>query len=569
MNEMELPMGDRVYAAERIMKKRVRRGRVEYFVKWKGWSQKHSTWEPEENILDGRLIDMFEQGQRDRDPTPNKRGPKRKESSRYSDASALASSSNGQPQEESTEDGEELPTEEAVSNSAESEVDVAVSSQSSEDSQQKRSKQSSAPGSPNASSAIPTTSTVTSITSSVTTYSSTSSDSSNTTSSLTSAQLTANSGISSDAGGGDAPSTGGTKRKAEVLSKESGKIGVTISTCGGSSKASASQMSPNSSIQSSKGGLGSPPGSPMHQPQPAASASSPGGVKEATLPSPSSPSPLSPSQRLGPPLAKMPRLVQEQSSTASDGNQAKPAPVLQRRFSASSAVSSRSQGSDSSSTGRTSAPTLPFSPESGPKSPTGWSSQGSPSPVSGVSSGMQVQSNNSTTKQAQMSTQSFGKKSAATFSSSDSKNSATENNSTQNSQLISLPPCDENVQTNSSSSTVSAPKGDKGESAGTGENGYDDAREGAEEDEEEWDEEEDPPGCEYWHSRVPSADQIFITDVTVNLRTVTIRECKTKSGFFKERGDRSLEEDFQGVDSKEGREDGREEGRAEVENDVK
>ncbi|XP_059480915.1 polycomb group protein Pc isoform X2 [Neocloeon triangulifer] len=70
--------GDRVYAAERIMKKRVRRGRVEYFVKWKGWSHRHSTWEPEENILDGRLIEIFEQGTKDKD-LPHKRGPKKKE----------------------------------------------------------------------------------------------------------------------------------------------------------------------------------------------------------------------------------------------------------------------------------------------------------------------------------------------------------------------------------------------------------------------------------------------------------------------------------------------------------
>lgn len=73
---MDLEMGDRVYAAERIMKKRVRRGRVEYFVKWKGWSQRHSTWEPEENILDGRLIDIFEQGQKV-DQQSNKRRSKR------------------------------------------------------------------------------------------------------------------------------------------------------------------------------------------------------------------------------------------------------------------------------------------------------------------------------------------------------------------------------------------------------------------------------------------------------------------------------------------------------------
>lgn len=43
------------------------------------------------------------------------------------------------------------------------------------------------------------------------------------------------------------------------------------------------------------------------------------------------------------------------------------------------------------------------------------------------------------------------------------------------------------------------------------------------------------PGSEYWLARNPVADQVFITDVTVNLKTVTIRECKTEKGFFKER----------------------------------
>lgn len=44
-----------------------------------------------------------------------------------------------------------------------------------------------------------------------------------------------------------------------------------------------------------------------------------------------------------------------------------------------------------------------------------------------------------------------------------------------------------------------------------------------------------PASAEYWLSRNPLADHIFITDVTVNLQTVTIRECKTQDGFFKNR----------------------------------
>ncbi|KAG7486873.1 hypothetical protein JOB18_041091 [Solea senegalensis] len=77
---MELSaVGDRVFAAEAILKRRVRKARLEYLVKWKGWAMKHSTWEPEENILDDRLILGFEQKERDREVNgPKKRGPKPK-----------------------------------------------------------------------------------------------------------------------------------------------------------------------------------------------------------------------------------------------------------------------------------------------------------------------------------------------------------------------------------------------------------------------------------------------------------------------------------------------------------
>merc|ERR1712226_1404544 len=52
-------MGDQVFAAEALTRKRVKGGRTEYLVKWKGWSAKHNSWEPEENILDPRLIHQY------------------------------------------------------------------------------------------------------------------------------------------------------------------------------------------------------------------------------------------------------------------------------------------------------------------------------------------------------------------------------------------------------------------------------------------------------------------------------------------------------------------------------
>ncbi|XP_060652480.1 polycomb group protein Pc [Drosophila nasuta] len=64
---------DRVYAAEKIIQKRVRKGVVEYRVKWKGWNQRYNTWEPEVNILDRRLIDIYELSNKS-SGTPSKRG---------------------------------------------------------------------------------------------------------------------------------------------------------------------------------------------------------------------------------------------------------------------------------------------------------------------------------------------------------------------------------------------------------------------------------------------------------------------------------------------------------------
>ncbi|XP_076210296.1 chromobox protein homolog 8-like isoform X2 [Aptenodytes patagonicus] len=77
---MELPaVGEHVFAVESIEKKRIRKGRVEYLVKWRGWSPKYNTWEPEENILDPRLLIAFQNREREMELYgPKKRGPKPK-----------------------------------------------------------------------------------------------------------------------------------------------------------------------------------------------------------------------------------------------------------------------------------------------------------------------------------------------------------------------------------------------------------------------------------------------------------------------------------------------------------
>ncbi|XP_039596070.1 E3 SUMO-protein ligase CBX4 [Polypterus senegalus] len=77
---MELPAaGEHVFAVESIEKKRIRKGRIEYLVKWRGWSPKYSTWEPEENILDPRLLIAFQNRERQEMMLGyRKRGPKPK-----------------------------------------------------------------------------------------------------------------------------------------------------------------------------------------------------------------------------------------------------------------------------------------------------------------------------------------------------------------------------------------------------------------------------------------------------------------------------------------------------------
>lgn len=127
--------GDRIFAAEAILKRRVRKGQLEYLVKWKGWAMKHSTWEPEENILDDRLILGFERKERERElHGPKKRGPKpknfvmkaraqkRETSSRASNARQTASRSSSSTSSRATPSSSASPHHSASSSSSSSSV---------------------------------------------------------------------------------------------------------------------------------------------------------------------------------------------------------------------------------------------------------------------------------------------------------------------------------------------------------------------------------------------------------------------------------------------------------------
>ncbi|GFR69679.1 chromobox protein 8 [Elysia marginata] len=114
-------MGERVFAAECIQKRRVRKGKVEYFVKWKGWSIndlrycRYNTWEPEENILDSRLIDQFKREGK----AGYKRGPKAKRA-RVHETRNDDTDDSDEDEESDNEDSDEEEENDSESSSSES-----------------------------------------------------------------------------------------------------------------------------------------------------------------------------------------------------------------------------------------------------------------------------------------------------------------------------------------------------------------------------------------------------------------------------------------------------------------